>query len=209
MDVTIAVSTYGDPEWIKLAHDRAIPSAQAQGVRVVHQHADTLHDARNASLAAVTSEWVVFLDADDELEDGYVDAMAVAQGDVRVPCVAYVHRGRRRVPYMPKVAGHDHVCIPDCLTAGNWIVVGAAVRAALVRQVGGWRDYAVYEDWDLFQRCWLAGADIQAAPGAVYRAHVRTDSRNRAPDIAFKNRVHAEIVAANMPFAAGGIKAAA
>ena len=97
-------------------------------------------------------------------------------------------------PYVPRVAGHRHDCDGDCLTEGNWLVIGTAIKADIAREVGGFREWDVYEDWDLFLRCYLAGASVEAIPQAVYRAHVREDSRNRAPSMDVKNRVHMEIV---------------
>jgi GT2 family glycosyltransferase len=94
------------------------------------------------------------------------------------------------------VAGHTQDCTADCLPEGNWLVVGACLRTQLVRDVGGWRDFPVYEDWDLFLRCHKAGATFELVRDAVYRAHVRTDSRNRGPNMEFKNRVHHQIVQA-------------
>jgi GT2 family glycosyltransferase len=196
MEVTVAIGTFGDMSWRRLARERAIPSVEAEGVNWVHVHADSLHQARNASLEEVETEWVIHLDADDELEPGYVKAMGDATADVRAPSVRYVRRNRPRQPGMPKVAGHEHDCTSACFPQGNWVAIGAAVRAQLVRDVGGWEDFAVYEDWALWLRCWKAGATFEAVPEAVYRAHVRMDSRNRGREIEFKNRVHHEIVAA-------------
>lgn len=197
MDVTIIVGTFGGQSWVELACERAIPSAQRFGVPVVHAHADTLHEARNLALSRVATEWVVHLDADDELEDGYLDAMAAATGDVCAPSVRYVHGDGQLRHRMPRVWNHGHACEAACLEFGNWIVIGAAVRADLVRSVGGWRDFAWSEDWDLWVRCWQAGASIEAVPAAVYRAHVRADSRNRAPSADEKLAAHQAIAAAN------------
>ncbi|HEX5201132.1 MAG TPA: glycosyltransferase family 2 protein [Actinoplanes sp.] len=198
MDVTVAVATFGDEEWRDLAHRRAVPSAMAQDVKVVHAHSATLHEARNAALALVGTEWVVHLDADDELEEGYVEAMGKATADVRAPAVRYVRNARDRGrPRMPQVAGHRHGCEAACLTAGNWIVIGAAVRTDLVRDVGGWRDFDWSEDWDVWLRCHRAGATFEAVPAAIYRAYMRRDSRNRAPDQAAKLAAHRAIAAAN------------
>lgn len=200
MDVTVAIGTFGGPEWVQLAEQRAIPSARSLGLPVVHCHAATLHDARNGAVAQVTTEWVIHLDADDELEAGYVEAMAAGAADIRAPAVRYIdHRGRAANPGVPAVAGHRHSCIAACLTAGNWLIVGSAIRADLVRKVGGWRDWPVYEDWDLWLRCHLAGASIEAIPQAIYRAHVRPNSRNRAPHIREKNRVHHDIIRSVFP----------
>jgi glycosyltransferase involved in cell wall biosynthesis len=198
LDATICVGTFGGNEWAQLAHERAIPSAKAQGCEVVYRHGATLARARNEALALVETPWAVFLDADDELAPDYLEALGSGSADLRAPSVSYVKLGRPRVPYVPKVAGHVHDCTSDCLRDGNWLVVGTGVRTDLARQVGGFREYEVYEDWDFFQRCWLAGASVEAVPDAVYLAHWRRDSRNRAPGMALKNRVHHEIVAANL-----------
>lgn len=197
MEVTVVVATYGDPSWAELAATRAVPSAAAQAP-VVQVHGATLHDARNSGLDQVATEWVCFLDADDELEPGYLDAMARATGDLRAPAVRYVRDGRRPArAALPRVAGHRHDCDADCLEWGNWLVVGTLVRADLVRSVGGWRDFPWSEDFDLWARCWKAGAMIKAVPRAVYRAHVRAGSRNRAPSPAEKLAAHQAIARAN------------
>lgn len=197
MDVTVAVATFGDASWVDLAERRAIPSAIRLGVPVLHVHGDTLHDARNEACSRVDTEWVVHLDADDELDDQFLVAMAAGSGDLRVPSVRYVRNGGRPAPVMPRVSGHQHGCTARCLPWGNWMVIGTAVRADMVREVGGWRDFPWSEDWDLWVRCWQAGAAVEATPDAVYIAHVRRDSRNRAPSHASKLAAHQAIAAAN------------
>lgn len=197
MDVTIAVATFGRSSWIDLARERAIPSAERFGVPVVHVHATSLHEARNLAVDQVETEWVIHLDADDELDDGYIDAMASGSADLRAPAVRYM-QGRIPDPLrIPKVAGHQHDCTADCLPQGNWLVIGTAVRTDLVRQVGGWRDFEWSEDWDLWLRCWRAGATVEAVPGAIYRAHVRQDSRNRGASREVRNACHRAIYEAN------------
>lgn len=197
MDVTIAVATFGDPSWVNLAQQRAIPSAAKLGVPVIHRHADTLHDARNACVDSVDTEWMVHLDADDELEAGFLDALLAGTADLRAPAVRYVKGLHLPAPIMPKVAGHDHMCSAACLPYGNWLVVGTLVRPQLVRDVGGWRDFPWSEDWDLWVRCWQAGATIEAIPQAVYRAHVRRDSRNRGLARSARLDAHRAIAEAN------------
>lgn len=197
MDATICVATFGDYHWSQLAWQRAVPSAEEQGVKVSAYHGETLAQARNHLLERVETEFTIFLDADDELDEGYVEALDRGIADLRAPAVSYVTNGRRRPAAVPKVAGHRHACSADCLPYGNWLVIGSAVRTELAREVEGFKDWPVYEDWDFFQRCWLAGGTVEAIPEAVYLATWRAESRNRAPDIAFKNRIHHEIVAAN------------
>lgn len=198
-DVTVITGTYGDPSWIELAEQRAGMSVQAEGVPWIHVHAESLHDARNQALECVGTEWVIHLDADDELEPGYIDAMLAGSADVRAPMLNF-RTGRRLQLWRPQVFGHRHDCTVECVTsgAGNWIAIGAMVRTDLVREAGGWRDWPVYEDFDLWMRVLLLGATAELVTGAVYRAHVRRGSRNRGPSSEVKNRTHWQIVEANL-----------
>ena len=197
MDLTVIVATYGDLDfWDPLAA-RAVASIAGQAP-VVRIHGDTLHDARNAGAAEASTDWLCFLDADDELEGGYLEAMAEGSATVRAPSVRYVRpAGRPPRPVMPRVAGHRHACTADCLDQGNWLVIGSIVPRDLFLEVGGFRDFTWSEDWDLWVRCWQAGATFEPIPDAVYRAHVRPDSRNRAPDRAARHAAHQAIARAN------------
>jgi hypothetical protein len=186
VELTVCIGTYGKPEWRRLARERAIPSAQAP---VIHCHADTLSEARNAALEQVETEWVCFLDADDELVPGYFGAMEGGTADVRGPMARYVSRNRTKL-WQPRVAGHYHDCEAACLPEGNWLLVGSVAPAELIRGVGGWDEWPVYEDWALWLKCWKAGAKFELIPDAIYQAHVRPDSRNRAPSGEFKNAIH-------------------
>lgn len=165
----------------------------------MHVHAETLHDARNQALERVATPWVIHCDADDELTPGYIDAMRAGTADVRAPMLQFV-RGRRLQLWRPHVWNHRHECTAECITSGdgNWIAIGAMVRADLVRRAGGWRDWPVYEDFDLWMRVLQCGATAEMIHGAIYRAHVRPDSRNRGPSSEVKNRTHWEIVEANL-----------
>lgn len=198
MDVSIVVATFGKLTWLSLAVERAVASAERQGVPVIVVHGLTLSEARNAGLAQVKTRDVVHLDADDELAPGYCETLTSADGQLRVPAVQYVQPdGRRPPPYIPCVAGHTHDCTADCLEHGNWCVVGTMCPTDLLRDVGGWREWPVYEDWDLFLRCWRAGATVHRVPDATYIAYVNRQSRNRLPPMNAKNNVHHAIVAAN------------
>lgn len=202
MDLTIAICTHGDVTWRDLAFERAAPSAMEQPgviVQTFHREHGNLANARNVALDACNTEWIVYLDADDELEPGFVDALREHEhaASLLAPAVRYVQpTGRHRAARMPRVAGHQHDCTTACLRDGNWMVVGTAARTALLRAAGGWRDWPMYEDWDLWLRCVTQQhASVIAVPEAVYRAHVRRTSRNRAPSMAAKNQTHHAIVA--------------
>jgi glycosyltransferase involved in cell wall biosynthesis len=175
--ITVVVGTFGDDIWREYAK-RAIVSAQYQAP-IIYVHGESLADARNKCLDKVETEYVVHLDADDILLPGYVSAMQTGSADVRVPMVKNMH-SRRKQPYSFTVHGHHHSCQPECLLEGNYIVVGAAVRTELVREVGGWWDEPLYEDWSLFLRCHQAGATFEYITDAIYGFHKRQDSRNRS-----------------------------
>jgi hypothetical protein len=199
---SIGVATFGGQEWIDLAHQRALPSARAQGVPVLYAHGETLAEARNDVLAQAQTTFLIHLDADDELEPGYVDAMARGTADLRAPRIRQVRRGRPRQPFMPQVWGHTHACVGECLRHGNFMVIGTAVRAALLRQVGGWEEWGWSEDWAAWARCWAAGGTVETIPDAIYRAHVRPGSRNHALSSTETVDWHRQIEAAIWPQAA-------
>ena len=196
MDLTVVVATFGTEDWRRMGARTAARTFEAHGVPVVVVHGDTLHGARNDGLARVRTEWACHLDADDEIDAGFVDAVAAGEADVRAPAVRYVRGRTAQPPRMPRVAGHRHDCEAACLPAGNWLVVGSVVRTELARRVG-WRDWPLFEDWDFWLRCHLAGASFEAVPSAVYRAHVRSRSRNRAPGQAERLAAHRAIAEAN------------
>lgn len=175
MDVTIIVATYGSNDW------RDMGAATADLFDAVHVHGRGLAHARNTAAEAATSEWLIFLDADDALAPGYVDAMAAADGDLRAPTLEL---------YYP-----DRVVTPD-LTARNIertnpCCIGTAIRRSLFLSCGGFPALPGWEDWALFLRAYRRGATITHVPAAVYRQVVRPRSRNQTvPDAA---RLYQEI----------------
>ena len=177
MIFSIVIATHGDERWEELALTRSLPSAQAQGCEVLvgHDPDGTRAEVRNALSEKATGDWIITLDADDELAPGYVTAMDDAakdtwpEGNLLTPMVQYVKRNRAE---HPKFLREVH------LGLGNWMVVGTAVPRDLLREVGGWRTFTgsgvlnQWDDWDLWIRCVKAGAGIVKVPGAVYVAHV-------------------------------------
>lgn len=162
--VTICIATFGDEHWKRLAWNHAAPSAFDQGVGVVLVHGDSLAGARNAAAKIASTEWLIFLDADDQLAPGYVDAMAQANGDLRAPALfedgCRVDLTRRNIEDL------------------NPCVVGTAVRKDLLAECGGWPDFPIYEDWALWLRASRRGAKIEHVPDAHYLARTRPGSRN-------------------------------
>jgi glycosyltransferase involved in cell wall biosynthesis len=172
LDVSVVVATFGDRSWCDLAGRRAVPSALAQTLaprEVIPHHGTSLAQARNEAAAEATGEWLCFLDADDELDPGYLAAMTTATGDLRAPAVQYVHEDHED----PPVVFDDRE-----IREMNPCVIGTLVRRDAFWTVGGFGEWPVYEDWALFLALALRGAVIEHVPDAVYRAHVREGSRN-------------------------------
>ena len=73
MDVTTIVATFGNQRvWVPLAEKAA---ASVDHGEVIRYHGKTLADARNTAARRATTEWLCFLDADDSLAPGYMEAM--------------------------------------------------------------------------------------------------------------------------------------
>lgn len=189
--ISVVIATFGDPWWERLARRRAVPSVCAQTVQpleVIRQHGDTLHGARNAGAARAQGDWLGFLDADDEIDVGYLAAMRAAAEreqltdmgtDVKpcallVPAVAYVRNRARVEPARMLDPGQP-------MTKVNRCVIGTLVPKWLFDITGGFRSWEMYEDWDLWLSCLERGAELVDVPAAIYRAWTRRDSRNRRP----------------------------
>ena len=150
---------------------------------VLHQPAGTVASVRNQLARQAKGDYLCFLDSDDELCADYVTAMlaAIERADVAAninmdplalfaPAVQYVRDGR--------AVGH-----PTIPALGRWpdlnqCVIGTLVPRALFHQAGGFRELPSLEDYDLWLRCYIAGAAIVHVPDAVYCAHAAPHSRN-------------------------------
>lgn len=173
--------------------ERARESAQNQTIQadmIIWSHEDSLAQARNKGMQACQTEYVVFLDADDELDYLYIESMLNADGDICRPSTLGVVDG---------VADDAPVMIPRRpLYDGNYIVIGSKVNVKLALDVGGFRELPILEDWDLWIRMKLAGADIVDVPEAIYRVNVYPNSRNTSGK---HGAVYSEIRNLYSPFA--------
>lgn len=193
MNVSILICTYGHDAWRDAAWGIAYRSAfdqNARQVNVIHQPDGTLARARNEAALRATSDYLCFLDADDELAPGYLDAIEQAHHDapgwaLYAPAVQYVHPDGATDPAIPN-AGRW----PDM----NECVIGTVLRRDLFNEVGGFRELPSLEDYDLWLRCVKAGATIVHVPDAIYRATARPGSRNSDQSVYFDlRREHASV----------------
>jgi len=179
MDVTILVTTMGDASWERLAWSVAIPDALKQtGAFTASMHVSddvSLGEARNRAVEFHDPKgWICFLDADDRLEPGFVDAMqAVHQPrntDLLAPALRIVSETKPDPPV--EVLKHRD------MARMNSCPIGTLIHRTQFDAVGGFWDEPIWEDWSLFRRCWLTGSRIRHIDGAVYRATHSPAGRN-------------------------------
>lgn len=171
MDATIIIGIFGDAKyWMNRAEMVAIPSAERQGRRVIVSYSDTLAQARNLGAAKADTEWLIFLDADDELKLGYVDALMAGDGDLRAPAVQWITNESASEPETLHTRDIENM---------NPCVIGTAIRKSMFEQVGGFQEWEIYEDYALFLKAYRQGAQIVHHPQAVYKVYDTTNSRNK------------------------------
>lgn len=190
MTISICIPSYGENVWQEMAETRAAPSAHAEEpleVLLFHDPEGTIASVRNELALTARGEWLLFLDADDELAPGFLAAMQGAEQRSRggvspftpdgppplfTPRVSYVRRGR---PAPPVFLDRG---IP--LTDDNWLVVGTLIRKDLFQEVGGFEDHPHgFEDFSLWSKCHRIGAKVVKVPNAIYIAHVNPQSKHR------------------------------
>lgn len=181
MKVSVLIGTYGEDSWAELAKERALPSvAEADEVLLRHDPDATISEVRNALAEEATSDWLCFLDADDQLGRGYLSYMrralerrhgADGTPPLLTPAVSYVRKGRPQAPRFHP--GND-------LSQNNYLVVGTLVHRDLFREVGGFNDLPHgFEDFALWSKCWRIGAQVVQVRRAVYIAHWNENSIHR------------------------------
>lgn len=174
VDVTICIATYGNTSWIKLAEERALLSAMDQSVecQIIMAHDSvSLAEARNTAAQEAKTEFLIFLDADDELDPEYVEHMLEGTADIRRPST---------VGFVNGIQQGDPDLIPERnILRANYVIIGAMCRREMFLAVNGFRELPILEDWDLWLRMFLYGAVIEAIPKAVYRIHISKNSRNQ------------------------------
>lgn len=217
LSVSVIVATFGHTRWKHLARTRALPSALDQGATETfdfHLAEGGLAEARNTGAAHAVGDWLCFLDADDQLCPGYLDAMRnvmhawnlwrphdlVDNPRLLVPAVEYPGAE----PVIP-AWGRPLIDV-------NCAVIGTLVPRHLFHEVGGFRDRLAngdplpapgIEDWDLWLRCVLAGARLTPVPEAVYCASSRPGAGSHDRDV--YDAIRAEHAAAYLELREAGV----
>lgn len=189
---SVAAQTRGDWEAVVVddgSTDRSAAIARQwcgrdARVRLVQQANAGLPAARNAGARAATGDRLVFLDCDDLLEPGFLEAMAEALDDAPnmsgAACEQIVMRTDGTRPVQPLPGGGGWLAIDDILPCNGWAPHAALVRRSLFEKLGGFDEsLRSVEDWDFWLRA-LAVGDFVAVrrPLVLYRRHDKQMSGN-------------------------------
>lgn len=197
----MVIASHGDEWWRQIANTRALPSAEKSGadeILIEHQRKATRADLRNELTEAAIGDYIVTLDADDELSPGYCDAIRALDpcGALVVPRVQYI-RGHR--------VGTPHFLPKRDIREDNWMVVGTAFPRDQFLKVGGWRTLTgtgtlnEADDWDLWARMTSDGCGIVYCEDAIYRAYVDRPSAHRSSGRSQRQKWAEEIRSLNWP----------
>ncbi len=147
------------------------------GLRVVRERKRGRHHACNTGWRAAVGTKIAFVDADDVIEPGYVEAMATALDSYDLVA------GRLR-HVRPEARGDEWGAVqtgglmPDLGFLPYVMGANFGVRRAALEAVGGFADDVPFgEDADVSWRLQLAGCTVGFAPEAVVRYEQRPNLR--------------------------------
>lgn len=175
--ISVIIPTFGNFEkWNPLAQ-RAVQSVMNQTVEaeIVRIHGTTLAGARNEGAEKAKNGWLVFLDADDELDPKYIEAMEnviwAKDGQIFQPStVEFNDEGQVGEPGMIQTYP---------LLQRNYLIIGSMVSKMVFQKTDGFDpSLPCLEDWDFWLQCERAGAEVAQCPEAIYRIHYSENSRN-------------------------------
>ncbi len=133
---------------------------------------DNLQYARNSPAFGSKMDSIIFLDADDTLDENYISEMLKMEGDIISPA-AHRHYENSRIDK------EQYWYNPIPLIQRNYIVIGAMIKTELFKRLGGFSDLPMLEDWDMWLRAEELGATFCHCPKAIYQIHVNEEGRNK------------------------------
>jgi glycosyltransferase involved in cell wall biosynthesis len=186
LSVSIIVASYGAPEYATMGVETAAASEDLGAVEILQRHDrdGTLAQVRNDLARDAAGDWLCFLDVDDRLEPGYLNAMSEAAAEhglrrptLLAPAIRYVTPAGAEIspPRVPNIVPRRKP-----LAEMNRCVIGTLVPRVTYLAVGGFAEWPLWEDWALWLACARVGLGIYEVPAAVYRATRREGSRNTA-----------------------------
>ena len=151
-----------------------------------------LSAARNVGIRSASGEFLVFLDADDLLPDGYVQRFSEAAA--QSPEAEVFHCGWQAVDFEGHPLYGNETPLPldadpfhQILLTGSPPIDALFLRRSVLPRVGMFDEsLALQEDWDFWLRLAVSGARFQGVPGnvAIVRRHSSSMSRQAGSALA-------------------------
>lgn len=174
--VGVVVATFGDSEWYSDGQEALSIARVAHADEYIHIYGDNLASARNKGWKSLSTDYVVFLDADDGLAPGYCDVLKSNLED-------------GNILYQPQTVASDvdrntyqgePNFIPDRdMNVSNNLVIGTAVKREFCIEFDP--VLPALEDWDFFRRMIYKGAKVKQVPGMIYEVGVCNPNPRNAP----------------------------
>lgn len=125
---------------------------------------------RNSALKKVTTNWVAFLDDDDELRPNHLEELRRAAHEQKADVV---YAGYDVIGGYDVLDRFGEPFDPDVLRDHSFIPVTSLVRTQLAMKVGGFvkRGDSPYEDWGFYLALLDAGAKFYHHPVKTWKWH--------------------------------------
>ena len=191
MEVTVIITTWGTSDWEEAGRRCQFETTLTCDARVFHLHRDEPDSAgahRNAAVDEIDPpDWICFLDADDRLASGYIEAMFAEPHRTNQLLTPALALGDRK-PHI--LEGRD------IIKGNNPCPIGTLIHREAFELAGRFWDERAWEDWSLFRRAVLVGAEIVFVPEAIYIATY--DRRGRNSTVVNPQRLRRQIVRSHL-----------
>jgi len=167
---------------------------RALGFTIIDTANRGLAAARNTGWRSTNGPYVLFLDADNQVDSAYAQKAAAWMDED--PTIAVVHADKEEFGLRDGLVEQPVPTLVEELV-GNRIDACAVVRKSVLEAVGGF-DEAMrdgYEDWELWLRLMIKGDRFVHLPGGLFRYRVREGSLvSKANDPVIRKRILDHIV---------------
>lgn len=179
---TVVIPTISTPHREETL-ERALSSVQLQSLAHVSKTVvvrDTTHVGsavtRNRGLDEVTTEYVAFLDDDDELLPHHVDTLINAAEETGADVVYQWFKVIASHPFDPFPEAFRRTFSADKLRESNYIPTTVLARTDVVKSVGGFEPYgdqmqSACDDWGLWLKLLDVGATFHHVPMVTWLWH--------------------------------------
>ena len=182
---------------IIIVHDNCTPPPVFPNTTtVVRDTHRGVADTRNEGARLATSETLLFVDADDALEEHFIEAMIKVKEKTKAQIIypnvllwSYWHKEVKLKNAWYESA--NKITLKNMLKF-NQIVVSSLIDRDLFFKVGGMPNLPILEDYSMWLKCIKVGAKFAKSPHSVLKYRQRQEGRNRR-DNDLKNKFYYQI----------------